>query len=496
MRDRLAALVVGLAATIVLSVLAIWAYREAVTDWHYDLAGLSDPFLGRPAPGFTIVIAAFVALVYSVIVLTLRAIARRVVRRGAARQAIASEPATASRSTGVVMRRPRWWWPIGAVIGGYLAGSVLTIAGGGPIEHPGTLRFVFPEPIAGIVDAAARCRSASGQPDVIAEVIPEAAGLPMVSLRNPATGVAGGWGAPPPFWVHLPYLRPAGDEYVLPNVPGRPPMYLLNSTLRMSSGGRQVQKAAIIAVPITFTGAYTYGTENIEESTAAGRITASAVRTVDLYGHVFNELVPNDPWPDRYELGVEWTCDLGRSLEPVPVPARPGIVPAPSTPSSSTSPGPSLAPGGAPAQLRVVTTSDWTTVRISGASVASHVLVGSDGATTDVAVDRRGFVLTQPLSAAKAGRGVAATWAVTLAWSPEATLPDGNAELTVEIDRGSLGATSVTLYNVLGPEPTPVGVAAWPALAAGQDPQCLGSECLSWDTRWLTQPVTFEVVRQ
>jgi len=489
MRNRLAALVVGLAATIVLSVLAIWAYRQAITDWRYDLAGLGDPFLGRPAPGFTIVVAAFVALVYSVIALTLRAIARRVVRRRAARRAIASEPAATPLGTGMVIRRSRWWWPIGAAIGGYLAGGVLTIAAGGPVEHPGTMRLVFPAPIAGTIDVAVRCRSASGQPGVIAEVIPEAAGLPMVSLRNPATGVADGRVAPRG-WVHLPYLRPSEDDYVLPNVPERPPVYLLNRAPSVSSGGRQVQDAAIIAVPIMFMGAYTYRTQDIEESTAAGRITASAVRTVDPYGLVLNELVPNDPWPDRYGLGVEWTCDLDRSLEPVPAPTRPGILPAEPT-SSSTVPTASLTPGGAPAQLRVVTTSDWTTVRINGATVASHVLVGSEGSATDVAVDQRGFVVTQPLVAAKAGRGVAATWSVSLTWSLGSATSSGNTELTVEIEQGSLGATSVTLYNVLGPEPTPVDVARWAGVAEGGNLQFLGL-----DTRWLTEPVRFEVVRR
>lgn len=490
MRSNLAALVAGLASLVVLSVLAIWAYRQAIVDWRYDLAGLGDPFLGRPAPWFTVIVVTFVALVYSVIALTLRAVARRALRGRRARRDFSSESVATPRGTGGVVRRPRWWWPIGAAIGGYLAGSVLTVAAGGPVEHPGTLRFVFPEPIAGIVDIDARCRSGSGQPDVIAEVIPQAAGIPMVSLRNPATGVADGRVAPPG-WIHLPYVRPTADEYVLPNVPERPPVYLLNRAPSVSSGGRQVQDAAIMAVPITFMGAYRYSSEDIEESIAAGRITASAVRTVDPYGLVLNELVPDDPWPDRYELGIEWTCDLDRSLGPVPVPTRPGIVPAASMPSSSTSPGPTLTPGRAPAQLRVVTTSDWTTVRISGARVASHLLAGSEGAATNVAVDQRGFVVTQPLSAAKAGRAVAATWAVTLAWSPETALPDGNAELTVAIDRGSLGATSVTLYNVLGSESTPVGVAAWPAGTEGQNPWSL-----SWDTRWLTEPVAFEVVRQ
>lgn len=35
---------------------AIWAFNIGVLDWRYQLAGLADPFLGRPSPGATVLV--------------------------------------------------------------------------------------------------------------------------------------------------------------------------------------------------------------------------------------------------------------------------------------------------------------------------------------------------------------------------------------------------------------------------------------------------------
>ena len=137
MTRRVGSVLVGFLTTVVLAILAISWSRYAVTDWQYVLAGLADPFLGRSAPWLTVGIGAVLSLVYSLIAATFRAVTRAVARRAAGRGTSATDvPATGRPAAGGGHPRPRWWWPLAAAWGGYLAGSVLTLAAGGPIDHP------------------------------------------------------------------------------------------------------------------------------------------------------------------------------------------------------------------------------------------------------------------------------------------------------------------------------------------------------------------------
>jgi hypothetical protein len=130
------------------------------------------------------------------------------------------------------------------------------------------------------------------------------------------------------------------------------------------------------------------------------------------------------------------------------------------------------------ARLTIRTTSGWTNVRVGGATLAGPHLVSLTGVTTNATYDGTQFSLNQPLNAATAGKAVSMTWDVLLSGaSPDSTL-------TVEIERGDLGATTVTLYNYLGAQPVAVESITWAGLSGGLNPKTV-----KWPARVVVEPV-------
>jgi len=131
------------------------------------------------------------------------------------------------------------------------------------------------------------------------------------------------------------------------------------------------------------------------------------------------------------------------------------------------------------ARIGIETTADWTTVRIGGALVTAPRVVARSGSPTDASFDGTVFALGQPLADASADQSVGVTWEVRLAGlSPSSTF-------TVEIERGDLGGTTVTLYSCIGTTPVAVESVAWSGVVGdGRN-----RRTVEWPARVLLVPV-------
>ncbi len=91
-------------------------------------------------------------------------------------------------------------------------------------------------------------------------------------------------------------------------------------------------------------------------------------------------------------------------------------------------------------------------------------LVSSSAAATEAGFELGdAFVLKQALPDANAGRMVEVTWDVDFA----GLMPGGL--LSLQIDRGNLGMTRVTIYNYLGETPISVQVFEWSGVTSGRN---------------------------
>jgi hypothetical protein len=236
--------------------------------------------------------------------------------------------------------------------------------------------------------------------------------------------------------------RGEGGAFVVPGLPARVAMYQLDMGIDGPVAGAEM----------TFMRAYYYLAEEADDRGSTGTLRAAATRT-RLQFQVVNDLIPDDPWPETYDLGISWTCDLDATR------TTPGIVPTSSShpsslPVTTPQPSPSIShvePDGVPIQLRLVTSSDQATVTINGATVARSSLLRVEGDATATADGGR-FRLTQPGSRAAEGRTVGATIAVVVAGL------DVGSSLGITTDQSGNGTTAVTLSNDLGTEPVPVFV--------------------------------------
>jgi hypothetical protein len=199
---RLVLLVIVTAAIVAVTV------PRAIEDWQFELAGLADPFLGRPAPGVTIFIGGLISIVGLLV-----ALARSRPRRRAIRSVLV--------------------WPIIAFWGAYGLGAAATVMGGGQSTSTGTLSYDFGPVIGHRATVRAQCRTPVGKPAVLSDVrasmdnaTAPVGGLPMLWLRHEATG-----GRARPGELAEPLVLGLGDGRSLPPhpVPGmidRPRPYL------------------------------------------------------------------------------------------------------------------------------------------------------------------------------------------------------------------------------------------------------------------------------
>ena len=104
-----------------------------------------------------------------------------------------------------------------------------------------------------------------------------------------------------------------------------------------------------------------------------------------------------------------------------------------------------------------MTTSDWTTLDVvnGGAWIRPEQVSPSASVTTAGMEAGDRFVLTQSLADANALKEVEMTWDVML------TGLNPDQDLVLQIDRGNIGKTKVTIYNYVGSTPVEVNTFEW-----------------------------------
>ena len=273
-------------AVLVGAVVVLWAFPRAIEDWQFQLAGMADPFLGRPAPGVTVVLGVVASVVVLGVVVALGRSGRPAINRT---------------------------WLILPLIAGWVAygsGAALTLAGGGQESRPGTLQYELGAPVTHAATVPAVCRTPVGKPTALAEVrptmgsaTPAVAGLPMLQLRDRATGAVGRSGP-----SVVPVASGVGDGNVIapfevPGLPDRPRPYL---------EAREGHGAIRSEPPIGFLAAYDYAVTSLEDHGLSGVASIVATRWEDPYDggglRWVNLRIPDDPWPDTFELTIDWSC--------------------------------------------------------------------------------------------------------------------------------------------------------------------------------------------
>jgi len=108
------------------------------------------------------------------------------------------------------------------------------------------------------------------------------------------------------------------------------------------------------------------------------------------------------------------------------------------------------------AQVRMVTTSDWTAFKIvSGASWISPSIVMASNEVEVAGMFEGNILLQQPIERAEGGDAVELVIEILF------TKMDPNGTLTLRIERGHLGWTEVELFNYLGEEPILIETFRW-----------------------------------
>lgn len=109
------------------------------------------------------------------------------------------------------------------------------------------------------------------------------------------------------------------------------------------------------------------------------------------------------------------------------------------------------------AQIQIRTTSDWTTLNVVNGGVWTRPerISASNGATSAAIEAGDRFLLTQSLADANTGKEAEMTWNVML------TNLKAGQDLTLQIDRGNIGKTEVTIFNYLGSTPVEVKTFEW-----------------------------------
>ena len=117
------------------------------------------------------------------------------------------------------------------------------------------------------------------------------------------------------------------------------------------------------------------------------------------------------------------------------------------------------------ARIQISTTSDWTTLNSvsGGAWISPERVSASDSAIMAGMEAGDRFLLTQSLADANAGKEVEMTWDVML------TNLSADQGLILQIDRGNIGKTQVTIYNNIGSTPVEVQTFEWNQVTTGRN---------------------------
>jgi len=259
----------------VLSPLALWSGTAAVTDYRYELAGLADPFLGRPAPAASIFVGVILSLAFAGAMLFVRHFWR------------SSEGDRSALG---------WQWLLVPVVAwaGYFGGAATVIAGGGPVEYPGTLSLDFGQPIASTVQVNVTCWSVVGQPASMSEL--RHAGV-TIFLRSMATGDE--HGRPVMSWS----LRPDLYTDLVPEAARARP-----AIVRQRLDGKGVVTGE---EDVGFFQPYWWRVSGLSDGGLRGWFTLHLSRAKpidDSWERFLNVTVADDPWPQELDMKVTWAC--------------------------------------------------------------------------------------------------------------------------------------------------------------------------------------------
>lgn len=115
-------------------------------------------------------------------------------------------------------------------------------------------------------------------------------------------------------------------------------------------------------------------------------------------------------------------------------------------------------------RLKIATTSDWTTIALSGIQFMNIQIESAspEAAETSADLNLNRLVLTQSLQQASAGRSVE----MTADLFPTEL---GTPTLVITIGRGNLGSTTIELFTVKGSDVTPVTTFNWSGITGGEN---------------------------
>jgi hypothetical protein len=117
-----------------------------------------------------------------------------------------------------------------------------------------------------------------------------------------------------------------------------------------------------------------------------------------------------------------------------------------------------------PIKLKISTTSDWTTVRLTGGGIWHEFTIDSADTEAGLANFEDGqLILDQPLSRAESG------YTVDMEASGLISNLDPAAPILVEIDRGHIGATQVEIYRTLEDSPSQVTTLNYAGISGSAD---------------------------
>lgn len=116
-------------------------------------------------------------------------------------------------------------------------------------------------------------------------------------------------------------------------------------------------------------------------------------------------------------------------------------------------------------RIQVTTTSDWTTLdTLSGGTWLRPEMVSASPEVTFAGMEAGDrLVLTQPLADAERGLQVQMTWDLMVSGLEPA------GELVLNIERGNIGETTVTVFNYSGDTPISIGKFYWSGITSGRN---------------------------
>lgn len=269
-------------AAVALGLIALGTYRLAENDFHYQLAGQADPFLGHPSPVFTCILG---------VLLSLLLVGGTAVARHLWQSPHSAAPAVAWRM--------EWLLVAGWV--GYAAGTGVVLAAGGPAVTRGSIRYELGAPLNAVSVVDATCTSVVGDTGTTARVTPSVDGVLAIDVRSEVNGT----GLPLSVWTQR-SGSPAAQPEPLP-VPERPAI-----SESLEGVGNTIERH------LSFTDVYDYQLVHRSDGARSGEVELAATRQPLIDSpplRYVNAHIPNDPWPSEFRLVLRWSCEQAGNRE-------------------------------------------------------------------------------------------------------------------------------------------------------------------------------------